>query len=134
MTDLDAAFARALKAYDGAHFSALTPTEQTLVAIWALEADVNNGGFDQFYFNSHGHLGAAAGAALEAIGAIEMAAIVEEANARFGPGGPPEEREARQERLLELTESSEDFFGDLDRRFWGYPDDIAKLLRAHLER
>jgi hypothetical protein len=38
-----------------AGFSALTPDEQLLVVLWGLEADVNNGGFHQYYFNSYGN-------------------------------------------------------------------------------
>lgn len=35
-------------------FGVLDQREQLLVTIWGLEADVNNGGFDQYYFNSYG--------------------------------------------------------------------------------
>ena len=133
MTALDEAFNAALAGFHGGRdFADLCARDQLLVCIWGVEADVNNGGFDQFFFNSYGGLGPAASAALRAIGASQMAEIVDEAIARFGPGGVPEDRDARQTRLLALTEDDGVSFDDLDRRFWAYPDDVAALLGAHL--
>ncbi len=62
-----------------------------------------------------------------------MAAIVREANAKFGADGPARDRDARQQQLEDLTGSEEDFFDALDRQFYQYPDDIAVLLIAYLE-
>jgi hypothetical protein len=58
------------------------------VCVWELEADVNNGGFDQYYFNSSGDLAGDAVESLNAIGAKNTADVVRQANALFGAGGP----------------------------------------------
>ena len=68
-----------------APFAQLTVPEQVFVAVWTLESDVNNGGFDQYYLNSSGDYAWFAPAALRAIGAEQTAAIAERANAAFGP-------------------------------------------------
>lgn len=80
---------RAAPRFFGTPFDELTVPERVFVAVWALEADVNNGGFDQYYLNSAGDHAWFAPAALRTIGAERTAAIVEQANAEFGPDGPP---------------------------------------------
>ena len=132
--DLEAAADRAFRMYETAGFRGLAADEQILVAIWGLEADVNNGGFEQFYFNSSGDLAAHAASALRTIGAVRMASIVEAASGRFGPAGPSGDRAVRQGQLRRLVGASDDLFEDLDRKFYEYPDDIAALLAAHLAR
>jgi hypothetical protein len=51
---LKQAFDTALRRAQAVAFADLAEEDRVLVAIWALEADVNNGGFDQYYFNSSG--------------------------------------------------------------------------------
>jgi hypothetical protein len=53
--------------------------------IGALEGEVNNGGFDQFFYNNAGDNTRA----LEAIGAFKMADILKRAAAVFPAGMPP---------------------------------------------
>ncbi len=99
--------------------------------IGALEAEVNNGGFDQFFYNSAGDNTAETIQALDAIGAVTMADIVKRAAAKFPHGMPPKDRFARQELLLEISPSAE-AFEELDGEFYGYPDDLADLLQRFI--
>ncbi len=107
-------------------YSGLSRAEQVFVLVWELEAEVNNGGFSQFYFNSSGDRATETVAALRAIGADRTALIVERANARFA-SGPPADRAVRQEVLLEI-DSNEGLFQDLDSEFYRYPNEISDLL------
>ena len=132
MSDLDSAFASACERFDGQNFEQLSEMERVLVTIWGLEADVNNGGFDQYYFNGAGDLAFYADAALQRVGAHRMATIVRSANAMFGEQGPPRDRNARQVALFALTDGDENAFDELDREFQSYPDDLAGLLTAYL--
>jgi hypothetical protein len=92
-----------------------------------LEAEVNHGGFHQFFYNSVGDDTAEIVQALQAIGAARMADIVKRAAAKFPGGMPPKERRARQDILLEkFPETTE--FDELDAEFFAYPDDLAALL------
>jgi uncharacterized protein DUF4375 len=127
---LSEAFEMACARYRDVGFDCLSEIERMLVAIWALEADVNNGGFHQYYFNSSGDTACYAPAALRAIGAPIMAGIVDKANSLFGPIGPPVSRDERQQALSALTEQMWD---DLDRQFYEYPEDISWLLEQFLE-
>lgn len=126
---LDEACNRALSRYRDNGFNALTPGEQLLVVIWGLEADVNNGGFHQYYFNCYGNFAHLASPMLREIGAKIMAQIVDEANAVFGPTGPPYDRDERQKALEAIDDDS---WGQLDTKFWAYPDNVSDLLGEHL--
>jgi len=105
-----------------------------LSALWALEAEVNNGGFDQFFFNSAGDLAFYAPEALRSIGANRMAALAEEANSVFGPGGPPRDWETRRAQVRQFSDEVQERLDRLDSQFYEYPDDIRKLLQAYLEK
>jgi hypothetical protein len=114
-------------------FSELTEPERTFVTIWTLEADVNNGGFDQYYLNSSGDHAHDAPRALRAVGAETMAQIVDDANAVFGPGGPPADRDARLAALEALGPEAEERWNELDDRFFEYPDDLTGCLNAYVQ-
>lgn len=109
-------------------FSALSASEQVFMLVWELEAEVNGGGFNQFFSNSAGDRAGAAAAALRAIGADRTAAIVDEATSMF-PDGPPADRSAREEVLAEL-DPDVDLFESLDEAFSAYPDDLSGLLHS----
>ena len=112
----------------------LSPIERLLVAIWGLEADVNNGGFNQYYFNSYGDFAAETPAHLRAIGAHQAASLVEQANLAFGSAGPPSDRDERQIVLDRIEGRAAEAWEALDNQFFAYPDDIAALLMAYMER
>ncbi|HST10272.1 MAG TPA: DMP19 family protein [Terriglobales bacterium] len=95
-----------------------------------LEAEVNNGGFHQFFYNSAGDNTAETIQAIETIRATSMADIVRRAAAKFPGGTPPRERFARQDILLELFPHA-NAFAELDAEFYGYPDDLANLLKEY---
>ncbi|GAA4463086.1 DMP19 family protein [Novipirellula rosea] len=112
-------------------FGSLTPAEQTFHAVWWFEAELNNGGFDQFFFNSAGDLTSNTIEALELIGASACAAIVRRACALFPRSVPSQDRDTRQGELETITDANEDAFEKLDAEFYAYPEDIAGLLTAY---
>jgi hypothetical protein len=122
----------AVSKYIEAGTSSLSQDELMMVAIWGLEADVNNGGFDQYYLNSYGDFAVPVVGFLRTIGAQNMAQLVEEANSRFSPSGPPANWFERQEALNRLPGIDHDLWGDLDAAFWKYPDQIEALLAKYL--
>ena len=132
MEDVDASFEASLSRFDGSNFDQLNEVDRILVTIWGIEAEVNNGGFDQYYFNGAGDQAFFAPDALAAIGASKMAEIARNANAVFGPAGPPRAPDDRQARLLELTANDKAPWDALDRAFQDYPDDIRALLETFL--
>lgn len=135
MKFLDEAFDRACSRYSGSNFDQLDEVDKILVTIWSLEGDVNNGGFDQYYFNSSGDLAFYAPAALRRIGAHQMAKITADANKLFGPKGPARNPDEREDQLLTIAPNGSESkpWDELDRAFQSYPDDISVLLTAFLQ-
>lgn len=129
---VDIATELALKRLEEGNFDSLNERDKTLSTIWGLEAEVNNGGFDQFFFNSAGDLAFYAPTALRAIGAHRMAALAEEANSVFGPSGPPRHWEARQAQVIQFSQETKTHLDRLDRLFYEYPDNIGALLKVYV--
>jgi len=96
------------------------------------EAEVNNGGIDQFFFNSTGDYALETVDALEKIQASKAAAILREACERFPEGKPPTSLATRRELMLATVSPESDAFHDLDERFFKYEENITELLRKYL--
>ena len=60
-----------------------TRSRQSIFVIWWLEAEVNNGGYNQFYFNSSGQYYKLLPDALKLIGAYKFADLTERANKTY---------------------------------------------------
>jgi hypothetical protein len=105
--------------------------QEVVDLIDAVEGEVNNGGFHQFFYNNAGDNTMETIQALETIGATKMADIVRRAAAMFPGGVPPKDRFARQDVLLETFPRAE-AFESLNDEFFAYPDDLARL-RAQYE-
>ncbi len=95
--------------------------------IETLEGEVNNGGFDQFFYNSAGDNTADTILALEVVGATRTADIVKRAAAMFPSGMPPKERLARFKVLRAVSPSCK-AFESLDNEFYEYFEDLADLV------
>jgi hypothetical protein len=107
----------------------ITDAERVFICVWQLEAEVNNGGFAQYYTNSSGDLAADAPSALEAIGATHTATIVRAANAVF-PNGPPRDQGVREDAFDAIAD---DAFEELDDLFLAYEDDLSSMLHAYVQ-
>jgi hypothetical protein len=113
-------------------FSRLTEPERTFLCVWNLEAEVNNGGFSQFFANSAGDHASATPSALRTVGASEMAALVERAMEPFGPAGPPADRAERGRTMEALPASALQVWENLDREFTDL-DSPESGLRAFVD-
>lgn len=112
--------------WDGG-FAELSRAEQIFVAIWELEAEVNNGGISQYYWNSAGDQASQVPDALEIIGAPAMANIIRRANALF-PDDPPADRDARERLLESIGSELNEKFDKLTDEFCEYPENLSALL------
>jgi hypothetical protein len=103
----------------------LTGAERVLYVIGCLFFEVPLGGFWGYYGNSAGNHAAETVEALLAVGAVEAAWVLREANGRFPGGEPSSDLEARAEQLglllLDDTDAEEDLFADL----WSRMEDVA---------
>ena len=131
---VERAFAAALRKFSGSNFAELTETEQILVTIWGIEAEVNNGGFGQYFHNATGDQAFFAPHALRSIGAVRMAQIVAGANSLFSPDGPPQQWDERFKKLQQIDAAVDDPWDEWTRAFQDYPDDLNGLLEKFLTR
>jgi hypothetical protein len=101
----------------------LTPEEHVVLAVEAVEREVNNGGFDALFRNSSKEYARNYVSALQAIGRPDVAELAKQAIDALGLKGAPtveaidlaldEDDEARDEKLDELDQRYLDMAGDL---------------------
>lgn len=128
MAIADLAYQRALDRWASVGFDALTELERDVATLWHVEADVTNGGFGHYYSRPGADLAFHAPAALARLGAVEKAAIVREANALFGPEGPPRDHQARRAALAALSPATRAGFDALEERYYRDPVDVDDLV------
>lgn len=111
-------------------YTALSPPERVFRAIWELEAEVNNGGFHQYFLNSSGSLAPDAVDALRTIGADAMAGIVEHAIkiAGYEALAFDDTRKAKLDVGPEVLEKLD----ELDQAFYANPDNLTVLLYKYV--
>jgi len=114
------------------NYSKLSQLEQNILMIVDFEGQINNGGFDQYYFNSYGDNAVATVNALIEIGAKETADILSKSFKVFPNGKPSEIRAKRQTQLDALTKTQQDYLDKLDDEFYEYPNDLSQLLTKYI--
>ena len=102
------------------------PVQHLFAAHWC-QSEVNNGGFDQFFFNSTGVLAPEAEAGFRAIGLTGVADIVREAMARFG-AEYPREQEVREAAMDAIPSDGGGAFGGKGRRFSDLDDRFYEAM------
>lgn len=114
--------------------SSLTGPERVLFSVWGAAGQIENGGFDQFFYNSSGDYAAEAVEAFRAIGAVAKAAVIARALALFPNAAPPRDRDERIGALDALTaRAGEDVFESLDEAFYASPEDVDAMLAVYVQ-
>jgi hypothetical protein len=112
----------------------LTDTERRLLAAYWVEAEVNNGGFDQYFFNSAGDNAEAALAGLKDMGAAGAGALLERAMAIFPGGKPPADRFKRQQAMEQIASQSKPVWNKCDDEFYKLTESISDLSLAYAKK
>jgi hypothetical protein len=111
-----------------------TEQERVIRLVWNLESEVNNGGFDQYFFNSTGDFAAETLVHLKAMGAMEYHNSLKSAVDLVFDGGVPEEREKRWEVLGKLTDEQREKLDAIDSDFCKILDPIEQCVIDYLLR
>jgi hypothetical protein len=118
-------------------FQDQSDVHKVFAAIWALEGEVNNGGFSQYFWNSSGSTANYAPSALRRIGASKCALIVERALRVVSHDPLPDDDNTRSALVDSLDDEANTRLESLDSEFFEYPDNLTALLfefvRAHPE-
>jgi hypothetical protein len=115
-------------------FSQQSEPQKVFSAVWALESQVNNGGFAQYFASSDGDTADFAPRALRTIGAIACANVVERALRTVSATPLPGTQDARESLVDSISEEARDGLKELDREFSTYPDNLTELLFAFVAK
>ncbi|MBI2425367.1 MAG: DUF4375 domain-containing protein [Candidatus Hydrogenedentes bacterium] len=105
--------------------SELTVPQRRLNAVFGLDGEVNNGGFEQYFFNSDGAHWKDARDGLDAMKSSERAALLRQACALFGAAGPAEDREERCKQLKRIEQADEAAFDRLTDAYYDCSENLA---------
>ncbi|HWQ93772.1 MAG TPA: DUF4375 domain-containing protein [Clostridia bacterium] len=112
----------------------VTETERRLVAVYWLDGEVHNGGFDQYFFNTAGNDAEAALAALKEMGAAGAASLLDRAMGVFPEGKPPADRQKRQQAMDKVRVQSKSVWNQCDNEFYKLKEDLGQLTLAYAKR
>lgn len=112
-------------------FAAQSEAQKVFSAIWALESQVNNGGFLQYFISSDFDTATFAPTALRTIGAWACADVVERA-LRALPTPLPASQQACARLVASLSVETREQFDALDADFFAYPENLTELLFAYV--
>lgn len=110
-------------------WDALTEAEKHICAIEELDAEVDNGGFAQYYFNSAGDRWQDALNGLAAVGAPKRHETMATTIEKFGHTTPSPVRDARSSQLSKVVRKKEDPFNEQDAAWYKTEDEpIDRLM------
>jgi len=106
--------------------------QKVFSAIWAVESEVNNGGFSQYFSNDSAESASFVVQALETVGAPRTANICNRAIVTAFPGGLPTTVEAIRSVADKFSEEILAELEPLDQEFFSYPHNLTDLLFAYV--
>ena len=113
-------------------FADQSEPQKVFSAIWALESQVNSGGFLDYFISSDFDTANFAPTALRSIGAQACARVVERALHALSALPLPDSQEACEELVSSLSDGAREQFETFDSDFMAYPDNLTELLFAYV--
>jgi hypothetical protein len=104
--------------------------QKVFSAIWSLESEVNNGGFQQFFLNSDAEVTEFLTLALKTVGAKHTAEICYRAIEIAFPMGIPSNTNEIASISMNFDSKQLSDLEEVDHDFYGYSDDLTELLFA----
>lgn len=116
------------------NFENLTEAEKTFIYVEMLEAEINNGGFDQYFYNTSGDYYSESLQAYKTIGAHKTVKIIEEAFKLFPVNPIPKDNEKRQDILENVDKETSKKWNALEDKFYEYEENIGGLLLEFVKK
>jgi hypothetical protein len=104
----------------GQNWASLTPAQRALVGFASMRSEVDNGGFDQFFYNSSGDLAVEAMNASRSLHLDNVADLISRAMELLS-GGYSSDRTVRQAALKGTERNA---FWALDKEFYGLEQEL----------
>ncbi|MBS1600622.1 MAG: DMP19 family protein [Bacteroidetes bacterium] len=92
-----------------------------------LEREINNGGFNQYFYNSSGDFAHDTIISLKIIGANKTADILQQAIDQFPNSTVPKDRAQRQEVLEQIEDNANAVWEQLNQSFYKYEENLNEL-------
>jgi hypothetical protein len=115
------------------NFSNLTEPERVFIFVEMLEGQINNGGFDQFFFNSSGDYTYKIVSAYETIKAFKTTDLIKNAIKLFPVLPVSKDTKTRRRILQYLDERISEEWDKLDSKFYEYEENIVDLLIEYMK-
>jgi hypothetical protein len=115
-------------------FESQSTPQRVFSSIWAVESEVNNGGFSQYFLNDSCETAAFVAEALDTIGAPQTAQICRRAIATAFPAGLPPTPEAISTAAADFPDKVLEQLQALDDEFFAYPHNLTELLFAYVSK
>ncbi len=114
--------------------AALAQPQRNYLAVMVLDAEVRNGGFSQYFFNSSGDDWKTALSGLETMGSKERLAILKKTLAKFNKSSPSENRNQRMEQLAKIESGKDSVFNELNTRYYECEENLEVLMMHYVLR
>jgi hypothetical protein len=111
----------------GDEMEKLTEQQKQFYYNQCLEREINNGGFNQYFFNSSGNFAHLTVLSLKTINANTTADILQKAIDQFPNKEVSQDRAERQVILEQIEEVANPIWEELDQKFFVYEDDLNLL-------
>ena len=106
---------------------------RALYLTWVVEAEVENGGFNQYFWNTEGRFSEQAVRSFEFFGAVKHADLMREANGVRAKEASTIEKFKQKGTMEAFSESYEaSQLGPLDERFYHLDEDLSRLRIAKI--
>ena len=113
-------------------FAQQSTPQKVFSSVLALESEVNNGGFSQYFLNTSCETASFISEALESIGAPKTADICRRAIAAAFPAGLPKNPEDISSAASDFSDEIREALEPLDNEFFEYPHNLTDLLFAYV--
>ncbi len=122
------------KSKNDKNLESLNEYEKNVLYLEMLEGQVNNGGFDQYFFNSSGEYSQETSNALQEIGALKMLEILEQAIKVFPSLPIPKDTETRRELMQDLPKEINQKLNELDQNFYVNAENSENLVIEYVKK
>src|SRR5690606_4488792 len=106
-------------------FAELLPSEQNYIHIWALRAEVNNGGFASYFDNSAGDNALDTQASLLSVGSSDVHSMLLDAIVLLDAGGGYSANRADRSEIA--SQLADDAFAVVNNRFYDTSEDVVGM-------
>ena len=118
----------------GDNLERLTQPQKNFFFNQNLEREINNGGFNQYFYNSSGDYAQETLTSLQAIGANKTADILRQAIDQFPSSTVPKDRQERQNLLEQIEANANEVWEQLDQMFYVYEDNLNELNLQYVKQ